>query len=88
MPENVKGRPLGVFEHPFFCKIGKNEGGPFGDIIKTCEKKYHKAEKNLHKKFLVKVGLEPRFFCLADLKKAVTSMPNPVEVTSVAVSGS
>ena len=28
-------------------------GGPFGDI---CKKKSHKAEKNLHKKILVKGG--------------------------------
>ena len=52
------------------------KGGPFGDIKKICEKKYHKAKKNLHKTFLVKVGLEPTSFCLADLKKAVTSMPS------------
>ena len=32
VPKNVKGGLLGVFEHPFFCIIGKNEGGPFGDI--------------------------------------------------------
>ena len=29
---------MGVFEHPFFCKIGKNEGGPFGDNKKIAEK--------------------------------------------------
>ena len=29
---------LGVFEHPFFCKIEKNEGGTFGDNKKICEK--------------------------------------------------
>ena len=23
VPQNVKGGPLGVFEHPFFCKIEK-----------------------------------------------------------------
>ena len=27
VPKNVEGGPLGVFEHPFFCKIEKNEGG-------------------------------------------------------------
>ena len=26
VPKDVKRGPLGVFEHPFFCKIGKNEG--------------------------------------------------------------
>ena len=26
-PKNVKEGPLGVFEHPFFCKIEKNEKG-------------------------------------------------------------
>ena len=49
MPKNGKRGPLGVFEHPFFCIIGKNEGGPFGDISKICDKKSHRAE-NLHKK--------------------------------------
>ena len=34
VPKNVKGGPLGVFEHPFFCKIEKMKGGPFGDIEK------------------------------------------------------
>ena len=52
-------------------------GGPFGDI---CEKKSHKAEKKLHKKFWSRAGLEPMSFCLADLKKAVTSMPSGSEV--------
>ena len=53
------------------------KGGPFGDI---CEKKSHKAGKNLHKKFWPRAGLEPMSFCLADLKKAVTSMPSGSEV--------
>ena len=61
-------------------------GGPFGDI---CEKKSHKAEKNCTKKFWSRAGLEPMSFCLADLKKAVTSMPSGSEVvwqrSSVAV---
>ena len=51
MPKNVKEGPLGVFEHPFFCKMEKNEGGPFGDIEKICEKKSHKAEKPAQKIF-------------------------------------
>ena len=38
MPKNVKGGPLGVFEHPFFCKVEKNEGGPLGDIKKFAKK--------------------------------------------------
>ena len=46
------------------------KGGPFGDI---CEKKSHKAEKNLHKKILVMAGLEPMSFCLSDLEKAVVA---------------
>ena len=50
VPKNVKGGPLEVFEHPFFCKIEKNEGGPFGDIEKICEKKVSQGRKNLHKK--------------------------------------
>ena len=30
--EKCERGPLGVFEHPFFCKIGKNERVPFRDI--------------------------------------------------------
>ena len=56
VPKNVKEGPLEVFEHPFFCKIEKNEGGPFGDMEKICEKKSHKAEKTCTKNFLVKGG--------------------------------
>ena len=26
VPKNLKGGPLVVFEHPFFCKMKKNEG--------------------------------------------------------------
>ena len=53
-------------------------GGPFGDI---CEKKSHKAEKKFaQKKFWSRAGLEPMSFCLADFKKAVTSMPSGSEV--------
>ena len=51
VPKNVKGGPLGVFEHPFFCKIENNEGGSFGDIKKICEKRLtrpkYPAQKNL-----------------------------------------
>ena len=39
VPKNVKGGTLGVFEHSFFCKIEKNEWGPFGDIKKNLRKK-------------------------------------------------
>ena len=51
-------------------------GGPFGDI---CEKSLTKPKK-LHKKFWSRAGLEAMSFCLADLKKAVTSMPSGSEV--------
>ena len=68
--EKCKRGPLGVFEHPFFCKIEKNEGRPFGDIKKICEKKSHNAEETWHKNFWSWAGLEPTSFCLADLKKA------------------
>ena len=82
--KNVKGDPLGVFQHPFFCKIEKIEGGPFGDI-KKMRKKSHKAEKTCKKNW-PSARLEPTSFCLADLK-------NPQKIrsrsyTSVAVSGS
>ena len=44
--------------------------GPFGDIKKICEKKSHKAEKNLHKKFWSRAEL----LLLGRPQKAVTSM--------------
>ena len=50
--DKCKRGHLGVFEHPFFGKMEKNEGGPSGDIKKICEKKSHKAEnKPAQKKF-------------------------------------
>ena len=49
VPKNAKGGSLGVFEHPFFCKIEKNEGGPFGDIKKIA-KKVSQSRNNQHKK--------------------------------------
>ena len=51
MPKHVKEGPLGNFEHPFFCKIEKNEGGPFGDIKKICEKVSQSRKKPAHKNF-------------------------------------
>ena len=54
----------------------KNEGGPFGDIQKFCEKTSHKAKKKPAQKNWSRAGLEPISFCLADLKKVVTSMPS------------
>ena len=45
MPKNVKEGPLGVYEHPFFCKLEKNEGGPFGDVENICEKIVSQSRK-------------------------------------------
>ena len=73
--ENVKKGVLGVFEHPFFCKIEKNEGDPL-ETLKKFAKKSHKAEKTCTKHFWSRAGLERTFFCWADLKKTVTSMPS------------
>ena len=37
--EKCKRGPLGVFEHPLFCNIGKNETGkPLETFKKNCEK--------------------------------------------------
>ena len=71
--DKCKRGHLGVFEHPFFGKMGKNEGGPSGDIKKICEKKSHKAENKPAQKNLVMAGLEPMSFCLSDLEKAVVA---------------
>ena len=75
--ENCKKKgPLGFFEHPFFCKIEKNEGGPFG-ALKKFAKKSHKAEITCTKNFWSRARLEPTSFCLADLQKSeLTSMHN------------
>ena len=54
VPKNVKEGPLEVFEHPFFCKIEKNEGGNPFKTFKKFAKKISQSRKNLHKKFLVK----------------------------------
>ena len=42
--EKCKRGSLGVFEHPFFSKIEKKEGGPFGDIEKKREKSLTKQK--------------------------------------------
>ena len=52
------------------------KGGPFGDILKICEKSITKPKKPAQKYFWSRAGLEPTSFCFADLKKAVTSMPS------------
>ena len=84
MPKNVKGGPFGVFEHPFFCKMEKNEGGTCGDIKTICEKKSHKAEITCTKKIRHGRDSNPSF-CLADLKNPQKKQKNYI---SVAVSGS
>ena len=70
--ENCKWGPLGVFEHPFFCNIEKKWRG-------TLWRHYLRrnvSRNNLHKKVLVwsRAGLEPSSFCLADLKKSLSSL--------------
>ena len=84
----MKGGPLGVFENPFSCKIGKNEEGTFRTNEKKMRKKVSQSREKTALKFLINVVLEPTSFCLADLKKTVTSMPSASRVTSVASSGS
>ena len=56
MPKNVKGDPLGVFEHPF----GDN---------KKIAKKVSQSRKTAQKKLFMG-GTRTRTFCLADLKKS------------------
>ena len=75
MPKNVKEGPLKVFEHPFFCKIEKNEGDPLETLKKFAKKSLTKP-KNLHKKFLVKDGTRTNVLLLGRPQKAVTSMPS------------
>ena len=71
VPKNVKKEgSLEVFEHPFFCRIEKNEGGPFADIEKICEKKVSRPKKTLHKKFLVKGGTRTHVLLLRRPQKS------------------
>ena len=51
MPKNVKGGPLGVFEHPLFCKIGKNQGGTLWRHLKNLQKKVSQSRKPAQKIF-------------------------------------
>ena len=77
MPKHVKEDPLGVFKHPFSCcKTEKNERRTLWRHEKIAKNKYHKAKKRTQKTFWSRAGLEPTSFYLADLKKAVTSMPS------------
>ena len=86
VPKIVKVGPFGIFEHPFCCKIEKNEGGPFGDIKQIYQKKSHKAEITFTKKFLVKGGTRTPVLLLGRPQKAeLTSMPS-ASGSSVAVS--
>ena len=52
MPKNVKGGPLGVFEHPFFCKIEKKmKGDPLETFKKIAKKSLTKPKKPAQKIF-------------------------------------
>ena len=56
--EKCKRGPLGVFEHPLFCKIGKK-----------LRKKSLTKPKNLHKKFLVMGGTRTHVLLLGRRQK-------------------
>ena len=49
VPKNVKGGPLGVFQHPFFCKIEKKLKGTLWRHLKNCEKSLKKPKKHAKK---------------------------------------
>ena len=52
MPKTVKGRRFEIFYQSILLQNRKkNEGGPFGDIERICEKKSHKAEITCTKNF-------------------------------------
>ena len=44
MPKKCKRGPLGVFEHPFFCKIEKTEGDPV-EALKKLQKNVSQCRK-------------------------------------------
>ena len=73
VPKNVKRGPLEVFEHPFFSKKEKNEGGPFGGIKKNCEKSYN-AEKTCTKNFLVMGGTRTHVLLLGRPQKSLIKL--------------
>ena len=50
------------------------KGDPL-ETLKNFAKKVSESRKDLHNNFWSIAGLEPTSFCLADLEKAVTSMP-------------
>ena len=59
VPKNVKEGPLGVFQHPFFCKIEtKMKWDPL-ETLRKIAKKVSQCRKNLHKNFWSWAGLEP-----------------------------
>ena len=58
--KKVKGDPLGVFGHPFICKIEKKmKGKPFGDKT-NLRKKVSTPKNTCTKKFLVMGGTRTR----------------------------
>ena len=61
---------MGVFEHPFFGKMGKKEGGPSGDIKKNCEKKSHKAENKRAQKKIGHGGTRTHVILLVRPRKS------------------
>ena len=85
--EKCKRGHSGSLWTSIFCKIDKKWRVDPLEIF--AKKKSHKAKKICTKKFWSRAGIEPMSFCLADLKKAVTSMPSGSEVvwqwSSVAV---
>ena len=62
-----KGDPLGFFEQPLCCKIGKNEGGTFGDIEKVCK-------KFVQKKILVKGETRTHVLLLVRPQKSLINL--------------
>ena len=72
--EKCKRGPLGVFEHPFHCKIEKKEEGLFGDLKKICEKKSQKAEKTCTKKLLVMGGTRTHVLLLGRPQKSLINL--------------
>ena len=67
--EKCKTGPLGVFERPFFCQIGKNEEGTLWRHFKKIAKKVSPSRKKLHKKFLVMGGTRTHVLLLGRHQK-------------------
>ena len=83
--KKCKRVPLGVFQHPFFCKIGKNEGWTLCRHLKKLRKKLSQSRKKSAQK-MDKGGTRTHVLPLGRRQKAVTYKPSASAVVWFSVS--